>query len=290
MNSTIGRHVNVDIFDSDSISRTIEYLKETNYKIIQFFVPGYYSPKYNELLEHLVKELIELDIRIVIHGSYTINLCHPMNSTKGLYSITKLINEMKISSELNKISNEFNGKYICYGVIIHMGKNIKELNISMNESIDNFKKNLDFILKKVSLESQKIILETGAGIRNEISSDYETMSKIIGMNNRLGLCIDTCHVWVGNYADLETQKSTKQYLELMNKIPGGITIFHLNDSIYGKNSRKDRHAPIGKGTIPLKSLKTVVKFAINNNIPLVLETIDDVFSEDLNYEMKLLTT
>ena len=89
---------------------------------------------------------------MVIHGSYTINLCHPVNSKKFETSIKSLVQDLNASS----ISGDR-----CIGVIIHMGKNITENNLSVSEAIGNYIAGIKKALSSTPSETT-IILETGA--------------------------------------------------------------------------------------------------------------------------------
>ncbi len=91
----------------------------------------------------------------------------------------------------------------------------------------------------------------------------------------LGVCLDTCHVWDGGYdiaGDLDGVLATfDRVLGL-----GRLKAIHLNDSLNGLGSHKDRHAGIGKGKIGLDALVRVINHPRLRALPFYLETPCDL--------------
>ena len=90
----------------------------------------------------------------------------------------------------------------------------------------------------------------------------------------MGICLDTCHVWDGGYdivSDLDgvlTEFDNVIGLERLKAV-------HLNDSMNGLGSHKDRHAKIGEGQIGLEALVGVIRHPALKDIPFILETPND---------------
>ena len=133
------------------------------------------------------------------------------------------------------------------------------------------------ILNEVLTEEQSttVLLETMSGKGSEIGRNFDELRQIIDRverKDKMGVCLDTCHdtchVWDGGY-------------DIVNNLDGVFTEFdrlkaiHLNDSMNGLGSHKDRHAKIGEGEIGLGALVRVIRHPATKGIPFILETPND---------------
>lgn len=129
----------------------------------------------------------------------------------------------------------------------------------------------DLILKG----NTKIVLETTAGQGTSVGHKFEHIAAIMGEVHRkipLGVCIDTCHIFVAGY-DIRTPEGWKKTLKEFDDIIGlkHLSAFHLNDSLKDLGSRVDRHANIGEGKIGSESFRFLMQ---ENDLPKYLETPD----------------
>ena len=127
-------------------------------------------------------------------------------------------------------------------------------------------------------ESTMILLETMSGKGTEIGSRFEELKSIIDKvkyQELIGICLDTCHVYSAGY---DIVNDLDGVLEEFDKIIGidKLKAIHLNDSMTEFNSKKDRHATIGEGTIGLEAIKNIVKHKQLKNIPFLLETPNEL--------------
>lgn len=124
--------------------------------------------------------------------------------------------------------------------------------------------------------SAMVLLETTAGSGKVIGSRFEELAEMIervppALRDRVGVCVDTCHVYAAGY-DLR-----EDYDGVMNRLADVIglhrvRLFHLNDSMTAFGSRRDRHAAIGEGSLgdePFRRLMNDLRFG---DVPMVLET------------------
>lgn len=123
-----------------------------------------------------------------------------------------------------------------------------------------------------------ILLETMAGKGTEMGRNFEELQEIIDQvedTSRLGVCMDTCHVFDGGYDIVE---HLEQVLQEFDAVIGleRLKAMHLNDSIYGLGSHKDRHEKIGEGKIGLKTFGAIVNHPKLKNLPFFLETPNDL--------------
>jgi deoxyribonuclease-4 len=122
----------------------------------------------------------------------------------------------------------------------------------------------------------KIVIENTAGQGSCIGSRLEHLTYFwdhIQDRNRLGFCIDTCHLFASGY-DIRTEETYAQtFTHLLNAVPlESILAFHLNDSKKPLGSNVDRHEHIGKGKIGRNAFRFLMNDARFTNIPKVLET------------------
>lgn len=207
--------------------------------------------KLNEYLADFGNKISVEDI--VIHAPYIVN---PSNPEKTDFAKSFLIQEIK---RMNYIG--------CKFLVLHPGASTK---FSVDKALDTLINNLKYILDNT--KQVEILLETMAGKGTEVGVNYEQLMFVIKKvnNARLGVCLDTCHVWDAGY-DITNVEQFMQELKT-TKIIDFIRVIHLNDSLNGLSSHKDRHANIGKGHIGTKTLKAIVHRPEFDNIPIILET------------------
>lgn len=264
----IGRHINTSMNFIDSV----RYANSIHCAIMQIFM---YNPqktvskkKPYDVLQKFNLELIKYNMKLVIHGSYTINLCHPVHTSRFNTSTKSLINDLESSIIFADR---------CIGVIIHMGKNVETLNISYADAINNYITNLQYVLKNTN-EKSKIIIETGAGQGTEICNKideiailYNKLSK--SERERISFCVDTCHIWASGY-DISTVDGVNKYFGEFDKKIGieKIACIHFNNSKTDFNSHVDRHADLLYGKIDKNGLKNIARLASKHGIHLIMET------------------
>jgi deoxyribonuclease-4 len=122
----------------------------------------------------------------------------------------------------------------------------------------------------------KILLETTAGQGTTLGCRFEHLARILKLvaePKRLGVCLDTCHVFAAGYA----LSPKADYAATMREFDRHIGLkqlraFHLNDSLKALGSRVDRHAHIGRGCLGLQPFRLLVNDPRFRDRPMVLET------------------
>lgn len=109
-------------------------------------------------------------------------------------------------------------------------------------------------------QSTTVLLETMSGKGSEVGATFQELREIIDRvekKDKLGVCLDTCHVWDGGY---DIVHDLDGVLHEFDQVIGlsRLKAVHLNDSMNGLGSHKDRHAKIGEGEIGLDALVNVV--------------------------------
>ena len=212
------------------------------------------------------------ELHMIYHGKYTYNFARPNVDNQ----VDSLVNELKM---VNKISET------C-PVIIHQGKNVTTQHMSKLQAIGNYVANLTNVVEQTNHIPNKIILEnsTGQGTElgytlNELSCIYDQFDDHI--KQRLGFCIDTCHIFASGHIDMRSDYYVKQFLDDFDHQIGiqHLSYIHLNDSAVKFGGRFDRHHDILKGYITntelggdIQGMKYLVNSAVKNQIPMVFET------------------
>ena len=123
-----------------------------------------------------------------------------------------------------------------------------------------------------------VLLETMSGKGSEVGRNFDELRAIIDateLGDRVGVCLDTCHVWDGGYDIVEDLDGV---LERFDSILGlhRLKAIHLNDSLNALDAHKDRHACIGKGKIGKDALARVINHPKLRHLPFYLETPNDL--------------
>lgn len=189
--------------------------------------------------------LRDSQIDFYVHAPYLINLASPNNRVR--------IPSRKILAQVVEAAALIGAK----GVVVHGGS------VGEDEAVDvgfeRWFKALDSFDVAVP-----VLVENTAGGGNTVMQsldNYGPLWAAIG-DFKVGVCLDTCHAWAAG-ADLT------EAVERITRHTGGITLVHGNDSRDPFESRRDRHANLGKGEIPEELLVGVIRDAA---APVVVET------------------
>jgi len=122
----------------------------------------------------------------------------------------------------------------------------------------------------------QILLETTAGQGSSLGHSFEHLAWLIEHTpegERLGVCLDTCHVFAAGYK-LRTPKGYTATMETFDRLIGleRLKALHLNDCKANLGSRKDRHEHIGKGHIGLEGFRHILNDPRLAGLPGLLET------------------
>jgi deoxyribonuclease-4 len=129
------------------------------------------------------------------------------------------------------------------------------------------------------IPSCPILIENAAGNDGPVGRTFEEIGLLIDACNgddRLGLCIDTQHLWASGF-DYSTIEGTERLIKEVDRTVGlqRLRCFHFNDSKIELGGNRDRHANIGEGTIGERGLAPLVGHPSIRDLPLLLEVPGD---------------
>lgn len=205
---------------------------------------------------------------IVTHASYLINLA-TTNPEFHAKSIAAMIDELDRAERLG-----------IQGVVLHPGAHLEA---GVDAGLDRIARSIDQIHAAIPEHHAAIFLETAAGQGSCVGCSFEELGRIIDAvddKKRVGICIDTCHVFAAGY-EIRTHDGYEQMVEEVDRFVGieNVGVFHLNDSKKGLGSRVDRHQHIGEGEIGLEAFRLLLNDARFARIPKLLETPKTIETE-----------
>jgi len=97
----------------------------------------------------------------------------------------------------------------------------------------------------------------------------------VELSDKMGVCLDTCHVFDGGYDIVE---NLEEVLQEFDRVIGldKLKAVHINDSLHGLDSHKDRHAKIGEGRIGLDAFARIIQHEKLRSLPFYLETPNEL--------------
>lgn len=198
---------------------------------------------------------------IVAHAPYTLNPCSDNPKTLEFAEMVMRDDLRKLSVLPDAYYNFHPGSHVGQGI----EKGIEKIIALLNKIITKEQKNM-------------VLLETMSGKGSEVGTTFAEIAQIIkGIehNEKIGVCLDTCHIFAAGY---DIVNALDEVLADFDKTIGLNRLYavHLNDSLMPFTSHKDRHAQIGKGHIGFEALKNFVSHPAIKDLPLILETPNDL--------------
>ena len=259
----IGSHVGMKApdFYLGSVKEAISYGSTTFMFYTGAPQNSYRSPlsslKIKEGRELLLKEGFD-ESKIIVHAPYIINAANFKNEDLLELSINSIVTELRRTAG-------FGAKIL----VLHPGSHV---GLGAENGIKALSKALDVVLASDGTDV-KIALETMAGKGNEIGANFKEIKSIIDgckYQDRLGVCLDTCHIHDAGYDLNDFDKVLEEFDEIVGI--DRILVVHINDSKNPIGAHKDRHENIGYGYIGFENLYKIVHHPSLEGIPMILET------------------
>ena len=233
----IGAHMSV----AGGPSRAFQRLEAVGGECLQIFVKPNVQWTAADLSLEEVRRFQEEQTRtgvspVVAHASYLLNLASP-DADLRRRSVLTLALEIVRAARLG----------LPY-LILHPGSHQES---SLAAGIRRIASGLDQALKRAAVPEVVLLLETTAGAGTQIGHRPEHLRDILGHSRnqpRLGICLDTSHVFAAGF-DISREEEGEKFLEELDRQVGlgRLRVVHANDSRTPLGSRADRHTHIGEG-------------------------------------------
>lgn len=198
---------------------------------------------------------------ILAHAPYTLNCCSAKPETRE-FAINTFADDLKrMEYTPNQLYNFHPGSHVGQGTEIGVELIADALNSVLFENM-----------------TTTVLLETMAGKGSEVGGCFEELRAIIDrveLSDRLGVCLDTCHVNDGGY---DIVNDLDRVLDDFDRIVGldRLKAIHLNDSKNPLGAHKDRHEKIGEGYIGTDAFERIINHPVLKNLPFYLETPNEL--------------
>lgn len=200
-------------------------------------------------------------VSVLAHAPYTMNACAKDEGLREFAKNTMADDIMRLNHIEGALYNFHPGSHVQQGVEV---------------GIQYIADMLNNVLTKE--QTTTVLLETMAGKGSEVGRSFEEIKAIIDkvqLNEKLGVCLDTCHVYDGGY---DIVNNLDGVLKEFDEIIGldRLKAIHLNDSKNPFASHKDRHEIIGGGNLGLEAIERIINHPLLREIPFFLETPNDI--------------
>lgn len=194
---------------------------------------------------------------ILAHAPYTLNPASDKEYVRE-YALEVMQDDlMRMNTLKNSMYNFHPGSHVGQGVDTGIDYIVEMLNEALSPD-----------------QNTIVLLETMAGKGSEIGSRFEelgTIIKQVDVKEKIGVCWDTCHLYDGGY---DLVNNLDDIIEEFDSLVGleYLKAIHINDSIHGLASHKDRHAPLGEGTMGFEFFEILINHPKLAHLPFYLET------------------
>ncbi|NKQ41442.1 MAG: deoxyribonuclease IV [Sulfurovum sp.] len=246
------------------------------------------KPLESKTIDAFKKNLEESGIsckHILPHDSYLINLGHP-EKEKLEKSREAFIEEVQRCRLLGLVKLNFHPGSHLVKVPKKDPEYLKKILDAESVCLDVVAESLNIIIEKTKDSEVQLVIENTAGQGSNLGYKFEHMAHIIDKiedKSRIGVCLDTCHTFTAGY-DIRSKEAYEKTMQEFDEIVGAnyLAGMHLNDSKPDLGSRVDRHDSLGKGKIGWDTFGFIMNDPRMDDIPMVLETIDEsIWAEEI---------
>jgi len=222
---------------------------------------------------------------ILPHDSYLINLGHP-EVEKLEKSRDAFIDELERCRILGLDRLNFHPGSHLTKIPKKDPEYMDKLMLAELGCLDVIGESLNRAIEATPDSNVKLVIENTAGQGSNLGYKFEHLAHIIDKvedKSRVGVCIDTCHMFTAGY-DIRTREVYDETWNNFDKVVGREYLMgmHINDSKPPLGSRVDRHHSLGQGEIGWDAFKFIMNDSRMDDIPLVLETIDEsIWAEEI---------
>lgn len=246
--------------------RSIAYAQEVGAEVIQVFASSprmWAMPESKPELDEAYKlKAAELDIHTYVHAPFLINLGSPTEATY-LNSLASTAYSLRRAKDIAAL-----------GVVIHTGSAVDVSNV--DQAWKQIHEGMMPILNALDDDAPYLLLEPTAGQGQSLVKKLDDLAmylKALEYHPKVGICLDTCHVFAAGH-DIAVPGGMTATIDLLVEVAGleRFRLVHANDSMDVCGALKDRHQNIGEGHIGVDPFKELLAHPAVVNAPLILET------------------
>jgi deoxyribonuclease-4 len=219
-----------------------------------------------------------LPIHVLPHDSYLINLGHP-EADKLAKSREAFIDELQRCEQLGLTMLNFHPGSHLVKIPKKDPDYARKIAQAEEHCLDVIAESMNLAIEATRDSAVKLVIENTAGQGTNLGYRFEHLAYLIKRiedRSRVGVCLDTCHTFTAGY-DLRTPEAYEATMAEFDRIVGTEYLcgMHINDSKPPLGSRVDRHQSLGKGELGWEAFRLIVNDPRTDDIPLILETIDE---------------
>jgi len=201
-------------------------------------------------------------LRAFVHTPYLVNLGSPTTATYER-SVAMVSHNLARAARLG-----------AEGVVVHTGSCVQDGNLEV--ALRQVREGLLPVLDGLDDDAPWLLLEPTAGQGRSLCAgvdDVEAYLEALDRHPRVGLCVDTCHLFAAG-EPLEEPGGPAAAVDRLVEIagPGRLRLVHANDSKDPRGSLRDRHERIGDGFIGTDAFAELLEHPATEGVPFVAET------------------
>jgi len=198
---------------------------------------------------------------VVAHAAYLINLAAAPGETLER-SRAALADELARGAALG-----------LDALVLHPGSH---LGAGVETGVARVAASLDAVLAEAPEEAPRLLLEVTAGQGSALGARLDELERIVALaasGERIGVCLDTCHLFAAGYP-IDEEAGHEALLADLDRRLGlaRLGAIHLNDSVGPRGARRDRHANVGEGRIGTETFRRFLLDSRLRRVPMLLET------------------
>jgi deoxyribonuclease-4 len=259
----IGAHVS----NAGGLPRAVERGVERGCEAIQIFnqsprmwrPTAYSEDDFAEFREAMKASPIKA---VMIHAVYLLN-CATEDREMRDKTLASLIQSLRVGAGIGAV-----------GVVLHPGS-------AKQGDVPKAIKRAGTVIKEALAETDKcpLLLEDTAGAGGTLGRSFDELAELLkasGGGKRLGICLDSCHLFASGY-DVRTRDSLAEVIDEFDRAVGcdRLGALHVNDSAVALGSNRDRHALMGEGELGENGCAVFLSEPRFETLPSVLETGHD---------------
>jgi len=196
---------------------------------------------------------------VAIHAVYLINTATPDREIREK-SLTSLVHALRLGDEIG-----------AAGVVLHAGSRKQD---PAEEAIARSGE----VVREALAQSERcpVLFENTAGTQGPLGRDLDELEQLVdaaGGGERIGVCIDCCHLFASGFEVVEPDGLGAVVDELDERIGlERLKVLHVNDSAVPLGANRDKHANVGEGEMGAEGIATFLSEPRFEKLPALLET------------------